>query len=80
MLFSASMTKRSTSSGGWKLSTGAGRRRVYNEAEFSDQPHLYSIGDQFGPSDACDPLGGGFRAAVGWHGTEAMESRRMRNR
>lgn len=80
MLFSASMTKRSTSSGGRKLSTGAGRRRVYNEAGFSDRPHLYSIGDQFAPSDApATPWVAG-SAAVGWHGTEAMESRRMRNR
>lgn len=80
MVLYANMAKRSTSSGGWKLSTGAGRRRVYNEAGVSGQPHRYSILDQFGPSDApATPWVAG-SAHVGWHGTEGMESRRMRNR
>lgn len=80
MLFYISMTKRSTSSGERKLSTSAGRRRVYNEAGFSDQPHRYSIRDQFGPSDApATPWVAGC-AHVGWHRTEGMESRGMRNR
>jgi hypothetical protein len=58
----------STISGGWTLGIGSGRRRVYNEVGFSDQPHRYSVRCQFGPSGAPATLWvAGSAAGVAWN-------------